>query len=53
MNFLSTRGRTAPTPIDAALVGHAVVGRMSEHLSHGTRPSRSEIARIVDFCLAR
>jgi AcrR family transcriptional regulator len=49
---LAALGRADPA-LDAALVGHAVVGRMSEHLSHGTRPSRAEVARIVEFCVAR
>jgi hypothetical protein len=48
-----TKRHRPPGPLDAALVGHAVVGRMSEHLSHGTRPSRAEVARIVEFCVAR
>lgn len=45
-------GRDDPV-LDAALVGHAVVGRMSEHLSRGTRPGRREVARIVEFCVGR
>ena len=38
--------------LDAALIGHAVVGRMSEHLSHGTRPTKAETERILTFCLS-
>jgi len=49
---LAALGRANPE-LDAALVGHAVVGRMSEHLSQGTRPGRSEVARIVEFCTGR
>jgi AcrR family transcriptional regulator len=49
---LAALGREDPA-LDAALIGHAVVGRMSEHLSHGIRPTRAEVARIVEFCVAR
>lgn len=38
--------------LDAVLVGHAVVGRMSEHLWQGTRPSKSETEHLVAFSLA-
>jgi AcrR family transcriptional regulator len=38
--------------LHAALVAHAVVGRMSDHLTAGTKASRAETRRIVDFALA-
>jgi AcrR family transcriptional regulator len=37
--------------LDASLVGHAVVGNLSDHLWQRTRPSRSETAHLVAFCL--
>jgi AcrR family transcriptional regulator len=38
--------------LHASLLAHAVVGRMSDHLTAGTAPSRTEARRIVDFALA-
>lgn len=38
--------------LDASLVAHAVIGRLSDHLRAGSRPTRSEIARVTAFCLA-
>jgi AcrR family transcriptional regulator len=43
-------GSAAPSA-DATLVAHAVVGVMSDHLTHRTRPTRREVDRIVDFAL--
>ncbi len=37
--------------LDASLVGHAVVGTLSDHLWRGTRPTRLEIDHLVGFCL--
>ena len=43
----------SPSPeLDAALVAHALVGTVSDHLWAGTRPSRAEAKRITEFCLA-
>ena len=36
---------------DASLAGHAVVGRLSDHLWAGTRPSRDETEHLVEFCV--
>jgi len=44
-------GSTDPY-LDAALVAHAVVGRMSDLLWEGTRPTRAEVAHLVAFALA-
>lgn len=42
----------SPDPaLDAGLVAHAVVGRLSDHLWAGSRPSRREIDHLVDFVL--
>jgi AcrR family transcriptional regulator len=43
-------GSTDPQ-LDASLVGHAVVGRLSDHLWERTRPTRAETDRLVAFCL--
>ena len=37
--------------LDATLVAHAVIGRMSDLLQHGERPSKADVRRVVDFCL--
>jgi AcrR family transcriptional regulator len=37
--------------LDASLITHAVVGRLSDHLWQRTAPSRSEQERLVAFCL--
>lgn len=43
----------SPAPeLDASLVGHAVVGRLSDHLQRGARPTRADTERITAFCLA-
>src|SRR2546428_1608 len=36
----------------ASKAAHAVVGALSDHLWQRTRPTRKEIAHIVEFCLA-
>lgn len=36
---------------DAALVAHAVVGRLSDHLWQATRPTNDDVERITSFCL--
>jgi AcrR family transcriptional regulator len=36
----------------ASLVSHAAIGRVSDHLWAGTRPSRDETDRISAFCVA-
>jgi AcrR family transcriptional regulator len=38
-------------PLDASLVAHAVVGRMSDLLHGGVRPTAADTRRIVAFCL--
>lgn len=38
--------------LDASLVAHSVVGKLSDHLWQRSRPSRSEIDHTVAFCLA-
>jgi AcrR family transcriptional regulator len=43
----------SPRPdLDAALVGHAVVGRLSDHLWGRTRPEPDEVADVAAACLA-
>jgi hypothetical protein len=37
--------------LDTALVARAVVGTVSHHLWAGTRPTRTEIDQITEFCL--
>jgi AcrR family transcriptional regulator len=44
-------GSRDPT-LDAALASHAVIGLLSDYLHRDARPSRAEIRRVVDFCLA-
>ncbi len=36
----------------ATLVGHAVVGRLGDHLWNGTRPDEAEAAQVVAFAVA-
>lgn len=48
---LAELGSTAPR-LDAALVAHALVGRLSDHLWHRTRPDRREMAHLLAFALA-
>ena len=38
--------------LDASLAAHAIIGRLSDHLWQGTRPTRAETDRIVAFYLA-
>jgi AcrR family transcriptional regulator len=43
----------SPAPeLDAALVGHAAMGILSDHVWARTRPDRREIEMITDFCIA-
>jgi hypothetical protein len=37
--------------LEASLVAHAVVGRMSDLLQRGERPSKADVRRVVAFCL--
>ncbi len=37
---------------DAALAAHATLGTLSDCLWQGVQPTRSEVARVADFCLA-
>jgi AcrR family transcriptional regulator len=37
--------------LDASLAAHAIVGRMSDLLQHGERPTKADTKRVVDFCL--
>jgi AcrR family transcriptional regulator len=43
-------GSAAPV-LDASLVAHATLGKVSEHLLGGTRPSPDELDHIVRFCI--
>ncbi|HET6953582.1 MAG TPA: hypothetical protein VFI47_24615, partial [Acidimicrobiales bacterium] len=43
-------GSSAPE-LDASLIAHAVVGRLSDHLSGRTRPGRAETEHLVAFAL--
>lgn len=38
--------------LDASLVAHAVVGRLSDHLRQGVRPTKADTERVTAFCLA-
>jgi AcrR family transcriptional regulator len=38
--------------LDASLVAHAVIGRLSDHLWAGNGPTRNDIDHITAFCLA-
>ena len=42
---------SADPALDAALLTHAVVGRLSDHLWQRTAPTRTEQAHLVAFCL--
>jgi AcrR family transcriptional regulator len=43
----------SPDPdADAMLAAHAAVGRLSDFLAQRVRPTRAEIDRIAEFCLA-
>jgi AcrR family transcriptional regulator len=37
--------------LEATLLAHAVLGRLTDHLWKGTQPSRSELDHLVRFCL--
>ncbi len=42
----------SPDPdLDAALAGHAVVGRLTDHLWEKSRPTKAETAHLVAFCV--
>ena len=42
----------SPDPqLDASLVAHATIGRLSDHLQQGVRPGREEIRNVVEFCM--
>jgi AcrR family transcriptional regulator len=43
---------SANPDLDASLVAHAVVGRLSDHLWQDARPSPADIDHIAAFCLA-
>ena len=43
---------SADPDLDAVLAAHAMVGLMSDYLWRRVRPTRAEIARAADFCLA-
>jgi AcrR family transcriptional regulator len=43
---------SADADLDASLVAHAVVGQLSEYLWDRVRPSRADIAHVVDVCMA-
>lgn len=43
-------GRTDPE-LDASLAAHATLGKLSDYLWSGSRPSRAEVERIARFCL--
>ena len=45
-------GRDDPE-LDASLVAHAVLGKLSDHLWAGTQPSADELDRITAFAVAR
>lgn len=42
---------SARPELDATLVAHAVLGRLSDHLWQRTQPSRAELDQIVAFCI--
>jgi AcrR family transcriptional regulator len=44
-------GSTEPD-LDASMAAHAVVGRLSDHLWQGTKPTAGEVDRVVAFCVA-
>ena len=37
--------------LDASLVAHATIGKLSDHLQQGVRPGRGEVQHVVDFCM--
>ena len=41
---------SAHADLDAALVAHAVLGRLSDHLWQRTQPTATEIDRILELC---
>jgi AcrR family transcriptional regulator len=43
---------SASPDLDASLAAHAVVGQLSDYLWDRVRPSRTEIAHVVDVCIA-
>jgi AcrR family transcriptional regulator len=43
---------SASAALDASLVAHAVVGRLSDSLRQGARPTKADTERITAFCLA-
>ena len=43
-------GSTSPE-LEASLVAHALTGKLSDHLWARTKPSRSELDRITNFCI--
>lgn len=43
---------SADPDLDASLVAHATLGRMSDHLWARTQPTPDEVDRITAFCLA-
>jgi AcrR family transcriptional regulator len=47
---LAQLGSSDPV-LDASLVAHATVGKLSDHLWARARPTRSEIDHITEFCL--
>lgn len=48
---LAALGSDAPA-LHASLISHAVVGSLSQHLWARTQPTRREVERIAEFCLA-
>ncbi len=46
------QGRARPE-LDASLVSHAVIGMLTDYLQQDRRPTRADMDRIVEFCLAR
>jgi AcrR family transcriptional regulator len=47
---LAALGSATPE-LDASLVAHAALGKVSDHLWAGTRPNRDEIEHITEFCI--
>jgi AcrR family transcriptional regulator len=47
------RALGSPTPdLHASLVAHATLGKLSDYLWAGERPTRDEIDQITDFCVS-
>ena len=42
---------SADPQLDASLVAHATIGRLSDYLQQGVRPGRREVQHVVDFCM--